>query len=198
MGPPPLPHRISLPVPQPPAINMEQDDVAERVKMLPFDFNASAPSTPASATFSQSPVPNVALFGEKRSHHKKQPPRPADDGYGVFFRDPAFQRDVQEFFGVTSHGEDTRNTDRRITGYFDNTDVAPVYKAKDDDLAIWKKRIEAGNGMKGDDAQSNAEKDKSAEHVLRENIHQDVLQYGLFEDLSEDASKASGLWGVSG
>jgi hypothetical protein len=41
----------------------------------------------------------------------------------------------------------------------------------------------------GDGAQSEAEKDKSAEHVLRDNVHQDVIQYGLFEDLGEDASE---------
>jgi hypothetical protein len=41
----------------------------------------------------------------------------------------------------------------------------------------------------GDGAQSEAEKDKSAEHVLRDNVHQDVIQYGLFEDLGENASE---------
>ena len=165
---------------------MDCDYVAERMQMVPFDFNSPAPSTPTSATFSKPPTPNVAFYGEKRSHHKKQSFHPSNGADQVFFRDPAFKRDVQDFFGITSHGKGTQNIGGNIMKYYGIADIAPVYKAKDDDLAVWKKRIEAGAEVKDNKAQCNTEKDKSAEHVLRDNIHQEILQYGLFEDESED------------
>jgi hypothetical protein len=198
MGPPPLPHCTALPPPQPRAFNMECDYVAERMSMLPFDFNSPAPPTPAPATPSKPPTPNVAFFGEKRSNHKKQPFQPTKNGYDTVFRDPAFQRDVQDFFDTTSHSKGTQVPGEQATEYYDIADVAPVYKAKDDDLAVWKKRLETGAEVKDSDAQGEAEKEKSAEHVLRDKQYQECLEYGLFDGLSEDASETSGVCGVSG
>jgi hypothetical protein len=172
---------------------MERDCVAERMPMLPFDFNPPAPATPASATFSKPPTPNVAFFGEKRSTHKKQPLQPGNGGYDILFRDPAFKRDVQDFFGINSHSNGTQNIGGQSTNYYGLADVAPVYKAKDDDLAVWKKRIEAGVEVKDEEAQCNPEKGKSAEQFLRDTIHQEILEYGLFEDESEGASETSGV-----
>jgi hypothetical protein len=174
---------------------MERDYIAERMPMFPLDFAPSRPHTPAFATFPKPPTPNVAFYGEKRSHYKKQVPQPTAGGHHILFRNPAFKRDVQDFFGNTSHGKGTQNTDKHITGYFDDADVAPVYKAEDDDLAVWKERIEAGTEVKDN---GEAGKEKCAEHVLTDNFHQEVPQYGRFENEIEDASEAGGVWSVSG
>ena len=165
---------------------MDRDYLAERIQISPFDLNPSAPATPASVTFSKPPSPSVAFFGETRSHQKKQALQPSNNGHDILFRGPAFKRDVQDFFGITGHGQSAENIGGQSTKHYSMADVAPVYRAEDDDLAVWKKHIEAGTEVKEDEAQRNAERGKSAEQVMRDNIHQEILHHGVFDDSSED------------
>jgi hypothetical protein len=164
MAPLPLSFRTSFPPPPTPAVNMARDYTTERMQMLPFDFHPSMPPTPASGNFPKLPTLNVAFFSEKRFANKK--PSGLANGVGaVFFCEPNFKRNIQELFSVISHSGSRQNTSEHTTVYCDCTETASAYNAKDDDLAVWKKRIETDTRVKDSDVQDNTEKDKGVGHM---------------------------------
>ncbi|KAF1940209.1 hypothetical protein EJ02DRAFT_456262 [Clathrospora elynae] len=136
---------------------MQHNFTTERMRMLPFDFNPSLPPTPSSATFTQPHTANVAFFGEQRVS-KNLPAWPIKGNDCIFFSDPGFTRDVQDFFGFTGLGNGTRVIGDNTTKYYNQAEFVPVYNAKDHDLFVWKNRVEGdgtvmGNGEQGDQVQ---------------------------------------------
>lgn len=101
----------------------------------------------------------------------------------VFFTDTTFKRDVRDFFGFTvydhndhnNHNNSSYNNPKRIKRVptlksIPDYSAAPVYKAADDDLAVWKKRIEAEDRMKSNNIQSNTDRFKSQADEYREKL----------------------------
>lgn len=58
------------------------------------------------------------------------------------FTDETFRRDIDNFFFPA----DTNHT----APVQDDSELAPPYFARDNDLAVWKKRVEDGGEVKGD------------------------------------------------
>ncbi|KAF7571902.1 hypothetical protein PtrM4_094020 [Pyrenophora tritici-repentis] len=55
---------------------------------------------------------------------------------------------------------------------------APPYKAADDDLAVWKKRLEVEHGVKGSQAQGNTKDLKTTEDLQRDKSLGDLRRSG--------------------
>ena len=60
----------------------------------------------------------------------------------VLFNDPAFQRDVYAFFGITAQQDDPNRASSIASLLCDYARVPPPYYAKDDDLKVWKKLLQ--------------------------------------------------------
>lgn len=111
---------------------------------------------------------------EKRST-ENQPFKNARSGGYVLHQDPAFRRDVQDFFGHTwSAVEPT-------TKYYNQADVPPVYKAADDDLAVWRAGFKVEGGVKDGGKDDKSDRVKSAEDKSREYVLEG-LRYKLFNE----------------
>lgn len=68
----------------------------------------------------------------------------------ILFTDPSFKLDICNFFGVTGHrnSDDIRYMGAYTAMVCDRSELAPTYNAKDDDLHVWKKRIESDSKVK--------------------------------------------------
>ncbi|CAG5137984.1 uncharacterized protein ALTATR162_LOCUS264 [Alternaria atra] len=154
---------------------MQRDFTPIHKPMVSFGFDPSVPLTqkPVSANFSLPSPASVAFSGKKRST-TVQPLKSAYSSGYVLHQDPAFRRDVQEFFGREWP------TSESITKHYSQTDVPPVYKAAEDDLAVWRAGSKAGGGMKDGGKEGNMEdRVKSVESASRESLLE-RLRYKLF------------------
>ncbi|EDU46742.1 hypothetical protein PtrSN002B_002800 [Pyrenophora tritici-repentis] len=108
---------------------------------------------------------------------------PANKNDHVFFSDPVFKLDVQNFFGVSSPSNNIiydgtqfrRTQSQRVLA---QPRSAPPYKAADDDLAVWKKRLEVEHGVKGSQAQGNTKDLKTTEDLQRDKSLGDLRRSG--------------------
>ncbi|KAH7357629.1 hypothetical protein BKA66DRAFT_574267 [Pyrenochaeta sp. MPI-SDFR-AT-0127] len=177
MPPPPVPQRTPAPPPvlqripalpskhfspprtpvskmQPRANNVEHTP-------LPYsDFNPYLPLTPASTTLQPQPIsPHIALFAPPRIN-KKAPSPLQNRENPVFFTDPTFKQDVQNFFGNTYYSNDTyhdNDTSQQTTSYHDYNALILPYKANQDDLKVWKEGVGNDKGVENDYAKGEPE-----------------------------------------
>jgi hypothetical protein len=151
---------------------MQRDFTPDWTPMTPSSFNGYIPPTPTSVASPKYPAPNIAFYGEKQPTID-QPLKSAYSGGYVLHQDPAFRRDVYEFFGHAW-------PDRPNPEHHDQGDVPTVYKAADDDLAVWR----AGAGVEGEVKDSgkmdNIDRIKNAEDVRREHVLEG-LRHKLFD-----------------
>ncbi|CAN9191217.1 unnamed protein product [Alternaria alternata] len=140
-----------------------------------FDYSKPLKQLPVSANFSLPSADSVAFSGEKR-RITVEPLKSAYSGGFVLHQDPAFRQDVQEFFG---HKYPVGKSE---TKYYSQKDVPPVYKAADDDLAVWRADGAAGN-VGNDSGGEGCVEDgmKSLEDRSRENLLE-RLRYKLFNE----------------
>jgi len=132
------------------------------------------PPTPTPVASRKRSAANVASHGQKKAT-ATQPLKSDWFGGCVLHQDPAFRRDVFEFFGhAVPDNADSKNHDQ--------SDVSSVYKAADDDLAVWR----AGAGAEGEvkDGAQEGQKDriKTVEDAKRERVREG-LRYQLFDKL---------------
>ncbi|KAI4605603.1 hypothetical protein J4E83_010495 [Alternaria metachromatica] len=132
------------------------------------------PPTPTSVASKKRSAANVAFQGQKQAT-ATQPLKSDWFGGYVLHQDPAFRRDVFEFFGHEV-------PDKPDPKHHDQSDVSSVYKAADDDLAVWR----AGAGAEGEvkDGAQEGQKDmiKSVEDAKRERVREG-LRFKLFDKL---------------
>ncbi|EUC41762.1 hypothetical protein COCMIDRAFT_8560 [Bipolaris oryzae ATCC 44560] len=98
--------------------------------------NASAPrARPAPAPVPNRPRSNVATATRHHPHSQQAPQSTPSHGI-VMFIDPNFKRDVQDFFGLPGRP--------RLTAIsYHEFDSVPHYEPGIDDLALWRKKVEA-------------------------------------------------------
>lgn len=140
-----------------------------------FDYSKPLKQQPVSANFSLPSADSVAFSGEERCI-TVEPLKSAYSGGFVLHQDPAFRQDIQEFFG---HKYPTGKSE---TKYYSQKDVPPVYKAADDDLAVW--RADGGTENVGNDSGGEGcleDRMKSLEDRSRENLLE-RLRYKLFNE----------------
>ncbi|KAF1849703.1 uncharacterized protein K460DRAFT_349865 [Cucurbitaria berberidis CBS 394.84] len=150
MPPPPLPAPL-VPLPLLPSEIQPAQHTADYRSKLPLDFNRSTrPPMPSSATSSSQPrMSNIAFMGSRQAVNAK--PSALNNGVDpIFFTDPAFKRDVQDFFGISTQRSGTRD---HTTRHYNQNELVLPYNAKEDDLNVWKKRVEAGYEVKDKDAE---------------------------------------------
>ncbi|CAE7194240.1 hypothetical protein P3342_009604 [Pyrenophora teres f. teres] len=99
----------------------------------------------------------------------------------VLFSDPIFKLDVQNFFGFTNSSNNNNNMNNgaqinrtRSQRALAEPRSAPPYRAADDDLAVWRKRLEVEHGVKDDQAQGDTKGLKTTE-----DLQQDMNLAGL-------------------
>jgi hypothetical protein len=140
-----------------------------------FDYSKPLKQQPVSANFSLPFADSVAFSGEER-RITVEPLKSAYSGGFVLHQDPAFRQDVQEFFG---HKYPVGKSE---TKYYSQKDVSPIYKAADDDLAVWRADRAAGN-VGNDSGGEGCVEDgmKSLEDRSRENLLE-RLRYKLFNE----------------
>jgi hypothetical protein len=139
-----------------------------------FKSNIAIPLAPTSANTSQPNAQNIAIPGKKQLTTDQLLRNPRSAGF-VLHQDPAFRRDVHEFFGHTWPAGKP-NTD-----YYDQTDIPSVYKAADDDLAVWKAGVECVGGVKDGGGEDQNDSVRSVEDAQRERVL-DGLRYKLFKE----------------
>ena len=136
--------------------------------------SAYIPPTPTSVASKKRSAANVAFHGQKQII-ATQPLKSDWFGGYVLHQDPAFRRDVFEFFGHAV-------PDKPDPKHHDQSDVSSVYKAADDDLAVWR----AGAGAEGEvkDGGQEGQKDriKTVEDAKRERVREG-LRFKLFDKL---------------
>jgi hypothetical protein len=142
-----------------------------RTPTASLQSSPAIPLAPTSANNSQPNARNIAFPGKKKLTMEQLLRNPRSAGF-VLHQDPAFRRDVHEFFGHTWPAGKP-NTD-----YYDQTDVPSVYKAADDDLAVWKASVECVGGMKDSDEEDKHDNTKSADDAQRERLLES-LRYKL-------------------
>ncbi|KAI4611644.1 uncharacterized protein J4E87_010494 [Alternaria ethzedia] len=173
-APPPPPHTQRSQQPMQPSANMQHTFTPSYTPMPSPSPSAYIPPTPTSVASKKRSAANVAFQGQKQAT-ATQPLKSDWFGGYVLHQDPAFRRDVFEFFGHTV-------PDKPDPKYHDQSDVSSVYKAADDDLAVWR----AGSGAEGEvkDGGQESQKDrvKSAEDAKRERVREG-LRYKLFDKL---------------
>jgi hypothetical protein len=161
----------------PPAIAPTNISRLPAPPMASFSFDHSKPlkQQPISANFSLPSAASVAFSGETR-RITVEPLKSAYSGGFVLHQDPAFRQDVQEFFGHK------HTVGKSETNYYSQKDVPPVYKAADDDLAVW--RADGGAGNVGNESGGEGcveDRMKSLEDRSRENLLE-RLNYKLFNE----------------
>lgn len=140
-----------------------------------FDYSKPLKQQPVSANFSLPSAASVAFSGET-CRITVEPLKSAYSGGFVLHQDPAFRQDIQELFG---HKYPAGKSE---TKYYSQKDVPPVYKAADDDLAVW--RADGGAENVGNDSGGEGcleDRMKSLEDRSRENLLE-RLRYKLFNE----------------
>jgi len=137
-------------------------------------LSSNIPPTPTSVASRKRSTANVAFQGQKQAT-ATQPLKSDWFGGYVLHQDPAFRRDVFEFFGHAV-------PDKPDPKHHDQSDVSSVYKAADDDLAVWR----AGSGAESEakDGGQEVQKDriKTVEDAKRERVREG-LRFKLFDKL---------------
>ena len=176
MPPPPLPVWPSVapvspvrPVlsttPLPPSVEMQRNKPVPYAPMVPSNLNPSRQPRTSLATFPQQRQrPNVPLSNETHTRNKPTATPPKDTA-PVLFTDPEFQRDVLEFFTQTNYSVNGQYATQGVRGqpseYLGCTELTPTYRAGDDDLKVWKKRME--DEGKASESHMRGEGDKGRE-----------------------------------
>ncbi|KAI4906689.1 hypothetical protein J4E90_010377 [Alternaria incomplexa] len=171
-APPPDTRRPAQPVR--PSANMQSAFTSSWTPMPSPSPSAYIPPTPTSVASRKRSAANVAFQGQKQVT-ATQPLKSDWFGGYVLHQDPAFRRDVFEFFGHAV-------PDKPDPKHHDQSDVSSVYKAADDDLAVWR----AGSGAEGEakDSGQEGQKDriKTVEDAKRERVREG-LRFKLFDKL---------------
>ncbi|EUC29176.1 hypothetical protein COCCADRAFT_8582 [Bipolaris zeicola 26-R-13] len=130
---PSMPHPVANMVPRP--LLSPRPSVGGVVRNYPSQNVSKSRARPVPTPVPNRPRSNVAttIRNQPRSHQASQSTPRYDT---VMFIDPNFKCDVQEFFGFAGH---PRITD---TSYHE-FDSVPIYKPDVDDLAFWRKKVEA-------------------------------------------------------
>ncbi|KAF2127205.1 hypothetical protein P153DRAFT_61422 [Dothidotthia symphoricarpi CBS 119687] len=147
MAPSPLSRALSTPPPSFTTVKIrtQPQNLPERMRITPFDFNP--PTPPPSATFSPRNTANFAFQGAA-PFTACTPIRLASNVDPIFFTDPDFQRDIQKFFGVASRSNGKPQVMRKPVRHQDETELVPHYSANEDDLNVWMRRFEASSKVK--------------------------------------------------
>ena len=157
-----------------PSANMQSAFTPSWTPMPSPSPSAYIPPTPTSVASKKRSAANVAFNGQKKAT-ATQPLKSDWFGGYVLHQDPAFRRDVFEFFG---HAVPDKPDPKR----HDQSDVSSAYKAADDDLAVWR----AGSGAEREvkDGAQEGQKDmiKSVEDAKRERVREG-LRFKLFDKL---------------
>ncbi|KAI4675974.1 uncharacterized protein J4E84_009773 [Alternaria hordeiaustralica] len=142
---------------------------------MPFPSpSAYIPPTPTPVASKKRSAANVAFQGQKQAT-ATQPLKSDWVGGYVLHQDPAFRRDVFEFFGHTV-------PDKPDPKHHDQSDVSSVYKAADDDLAVWRAGAGAEGEVKDGGQESQKDRIKAVEDAKRERVREG-LRYQLFDKL---------------
>ncbi|KAI4641292.1 hypothetical protein J4E93_008171 [Alternaria ventricosa] len=175
MSSPPSPPDTRCPAqPVRPSTNMQNAFTPSWTPMPSPSPSNYIPPTPTSVASRKRSAANVAFQGQKQA--TATPPLKSDwfGGY-VLHQDPAFRRDVFELFGHAV-------PDKPDPKHHDQSDVSSVYKAADDDLAVWR----AGSGGEGEVKDSgekgSTDRVKTVEDEKRERVREG-LRYKLFDKL---------------
>lgn len=130
MPPPPLPRRMDSAQPPTTAMN---NSVYKQFGIPATTLHRHMDSTqpPPTAMSNSSEQINIPAAPAKTAHPAF---KPGVDQYVMFFTDPAFNRDVDEFFGIRAPVKTPR------TAHYTESDFRLPYKAADDDLAIFRER----------------------------------------------------------
>ena len=130
------------------------------------------PPTPTSVASKKGSAANVAFHGQKQAT-ATQPLKSDWFGGYVLHQDPAFRRDVFEFFEhAVPDKPDSKNHDQ--------SDVSSVYKAADDDLAVWRAGSGAEREVKDGSEENIKDRTKIVEDAKRERVREG-LRYKLFD-----------------
>jgi len=132
------------------------------------------PPTPTPVASRKRSAANVAFQGQKQAT-ATQPLKSDWFGGYVLHQDPAFRRDVFEFFGHAV-------PDKPDPKHHDQSDVSSVCKAADDDLAVWRAGSGAEREVKDDGAENVKDRTKVVEDATRERVREG-LRYKLFDKL---------------
>ncbi|KAI4913402.1 uncharacterized protein J4E92_009751 [Alternaria infectoria] len=170
----PPPHARHPPQPVQPSANMQSNFNPSWTPMPSPGPSSYPPPTPTSAASRKGSTANVAFQGQKKAT-ATQPLKSDWFGGYVLHQDPAFRRDVFEFFGHTV-------PDKPDPKHHDQSDVSSVYKAADDDLAVWRAGSGAEGEVKDDGAENVKDRIKIVEDAKRERVREG-LRYKLFDKL---------------
>ncbi|KAI8934300.1 hypothetical protein NX059_009039 [Plenodomus lindquistii] len=127
-------------------------DIAECTPLPLTDSNMSAPPPPKISTSKQPtsqanitlPDADIIILGSSQSAAIS-----SGDFHPALFTDATFRRDINEYFYPPKDAQPTAPDTRKvIPPVRDGSQYAPPYYAKDNDLTVWKKRIEEGTGVK--------------------------------------------------
>ncbi|KAL1797112.1 hypothetical protein ACET3X_003718 [Alternaria dauci] len=154
---------------------------APRMASFSYDYSKKFTEQPASANFSLPSAASVAFSSEKH-HITVEPFRTAYSSGFALHQDPAFKQDIREFFG---HAYPVGQLERNC---FSQYDVPPVYKAADDDLAVWRTDGGAEDAAKKSGGKGFVKnKLKSLEDKGREDLLES-MRHKLFKEDAQDTS----------
>ncbi|KAI4941221.1 hypothetical protein J4E91_010911 [Alternaria rosae] len=163
-----------LPQPIQHSVNMQRTFNPSLTPMPSPSLSSYIPPTPTSVASRKRSAANVAFHGEKQAP-ATQPLKSGWFGGYVLHQDPAFRRDVFEFFGHAV-------PDKPDPKHHYQSDVSSVYKAADDDLAVWNAGSGAEGEVKDGGAEGSNDRIKSVEDSNRELVLEG-LRYRLCNNL---------------
>ncbi|RMZ66102.1 hypothetical protein GMOD_00005171 [Pyrenophora seminiperda CCB06] len=159
-----------------------------RVPTLRSNFKPQVDPTLTGSPYNRGPTPNVTFNGLKPSYQQKSQqyqylssPFKTGASDAVMFTDPILKHDVESYFSYPSQESYNTNSTARAQyppkqrSNMSDYSGAPLYKAADDDLTVFKRRVEGPDGVNGvkqrqRQAQSGTEKVKTAEDAQREKM----------------------------
>ncbi|KAI4911159.1 hypothetical protein J4E85_011297 [Alternaria conjuncta] len=170
----PPPHTQRSQQPMQPSVNMQNNFTPSWTPMPSPSPSSYIPPTPTPVASKKRSAANVAFQGQTQAT-ATQPLKSDWFGGYVLHQDPAFRRDVFEFFGHAV-------PDKPDPKHHDQSDVSSVYKAADDDLAVWRAGSGAEGGVKDSGEKGSTDRVKTVEDEKRERVREG-LRYKLFDKL---------------